>query len=133
VVGTAMNQAIDRLTSALLFSLEGLSPQAVKRAAPLAAAEMRSAPREGQIAAVLPDGRIAINLGASSGVTEGDVFEVLEVENLVVDPQTSHILAYDVVSVKGEIVVSEARDQVSYAVPTSGFVPNIGDVVRGVP
>ena len=133
VVGTAMNQAIDRLTSALLLSLENVAPQLLDRAAPHAAAEMAVAPREGQIAAILPNGRIAINLGASSGVTEGDVFEVLEVENLVLDPQTNEILAYDIVSVKGEIVISEAREQVSYAVPTSSFVPIIGDIVRGAP
>ena len=89
--------------------------------------------REGQIAAILPDGRIAINLGASSGVTEGDVFEVLAVENLVFDSQTNEIVAYDVVSVRGEIRIAEAREQVSYAVPTSSFVPIIGDIVRSVP
>jgi curli biogenesis system outer membrane secretion channel CsgG len=131
VVGTAMNRAIDRLTSALLLSLGNVVPQVLDRAALPAAAEMMVAPREGQIAAILPNGRIAINLGASSGVTEGDVFEVLEVENLVLDPQTNEILAYDIVSVKGEIVISEAREQVSYAVPTSSFVPIIGDIVRG--
>ncbi len=133
VVGTAMNQAIDRLASALLLSMEDLAPAVLlDRAAPLAAGAT-FAPRAGQIAAILPDGRIAINLGASSGVTEGDVFEVLEVKNLVLDPKTSEILAYDVLSVKGEITVSEAREQVSYAVPTGDFVPIIGDVVRGVP
>ena len=134
VVGTATNQAIDRLTSALLLALENVAPQVVEREAPLAAAEMTVAPRrEGQIAAILPDGRIAINLGASSGVTEGDVFEVLAVENLVFDSQTNEIVAYDVVSVRGEIRIAEAREQVSYAVPTSSFVPIIGDIVRSVP
>lgn len=132
VVGTAMNQAIDRLTSVLLRSLESLAPGVLDRGPPLAAAAMTQ-PGQGQIAAILPDGRIAINLGASSGVTEGDVFEVLEVTNLVVDPQTSEILAYDVVSVKGEIRITEAREQVSYAVLTGSFAPVIGDVVRAVP
>ena len=133
VVGAAMNQAIDRLTSTLLLSLENVASQVLGREAPLAAAKMAVAPRKGQIAAILPDGRIAINLGASSGVAKGDVFEVLEVENLVLDTQTNEILAYDVVSVRGEIVISEAREQVSYAVATSDFVPIIGDIVRGVP
>ena len=133
VVGTAMNQAIDRLTSALLLSLGKLAPQVLGREASLAVAKMMVAPQEGQIAAILPDGRIAINLGASSGVTEGDVFEVLEVGNLVFDPRTNEILAYDVVSVKGEIRITEAREQVSYAVLIGNFVLVIGDIVRGVP
>jgi hypothetical protein len=133
VVGTAMNQAIDRLTFALLLSLEDVAPQVLDREASLAAAKTMVPPREGQIAAILPDGRIAVNLGASSGVTEGDVFEVLEVENLVFDPETNEILAYDVVLVKGEIVISAAREQVSYAALIGNFVPVIGDIVRGVP
>jgi len=32
--------------------------------------------------------------------------------------------------VKGEIVVTDVRDRVSYAVPTSDFEPLIGDIVR---
>ncbi len=132
VVGAAMNQAIDQLATSLLFSLEDVAPLASEREAPLAAAE-EIAPQEGQIAAILPDGRIAINLGASSGVAEGDLFEVLAVENLVLDPQTNGIRSYDIVSSKGEIVVTEVREQVSYALTTSSFVPVIGDVVRGTP
>lgn len=136
VVGEALSQGIDRLTSTLLLSLEDLAPLVLRggdREAPLAAAAVLPAPREGQIAAILPDGRIAINLGTSSGVTEGDVFEVLEAENLVFSPQTNEILAYDAVSVRGELVITEAREQVSYAVPTTDFVPIIGDIVRSVP
>ena len=132
VVGTAMRQAIDRLTSALLVSLEAAAPAVLDREAPVAAG-MAVAHREGQVAAILPDGRIAINLGTSSGVREGDVFEVLEADSLVLDPQTNEILAYNVISVKGQIIVSEAREQVSYAVTTSSFLPVIGDVVRSVP
>lgn len=133
VVGMAMNRAIGQLTSALLLSLVDVAPQVLDREAPFAAARMMVASREAQIAAILPDGRIAINLGASSGVTEGDVFEVLDVENLILDPQTSQILAYDVVSVKGEIRIAEAHERVSYAVLMGDFIPAIGDVVRGVP
>ena len=133
VVGTAMNQAIDRLTSTLLVSLESTAPLVLDREAPAAAVGMVTAHLEGQVAAILPDGRIAINLGTSSGVREGDVFEVLEVEGLILDPQTNEILAYNMISVKGEIVVTEAREQVSYAVPTSSFVLIIGDIVRSTP
>ena len=132
VVGVAMSQAIDRLTSVLLLSLEDVASLAAGREAPLVVGEA-TAPQEGQIAAILPDGRIAINLGSSSGVAEGDLFEVLAVENLVLDPQTNEIRSYDVVALKGEIEVTEVREQVSYAAPTSSFVPVIGDVVRGAP
>ncbi len=134
VVGRAMDLAIDRLTSALLLSLEGWASQALDRA-PAAALERREAPApapEGQVAAILPDGRIAVTLGRSVGITSGDTLEVLEVENLVVDPVTSAVLAYDVVGLKGELVVRETRDHVSYAVTIGAFVPRVGDVVRAV-
>ena len=133
VVGTATNRAIGQLASALLLSLQDVAPQVLDREAPSAAARMMVAPREAQIAAILPDGRIAINLGASSGVAEGDVFQVLEVENLVLDPHTSEILSYDVARAKGEIRIAETHERVSFAVLIGDFVPAIGDIVRGVP
>ena len=139
VVGSSMNQAIDRLTSTLLLAMADTARFAFAESsdeAPLAAAAMEGvafASRQGQIAAVLPDGRIAINLGASSGVTVGDRFEVLEVESLVVDPNTSEILGYELLAVKGVIEVIEARERVSYAIRTADFPPIIGDVVRDVP
>ncbi len=133
VVGTAMNRAIDRLAAVLLLALEDVVPLAFDNEAPMAAVATLAPSREGQIAAILPDGRIAINLGASSGVAVGDVFEVLEVENLLVDPVTNEILGYSVVSVKGEIRIVETRDQISYAVPTSSFAPIIGDLIRSIP
>jgi len=134
VVGAALSQAIDRLTSTLLLAMADAVPETADREeAPLAAAaaaDTAIGPRDGQIAAILPDGRLAINLGATSGVTVDDRFEVLEVEELVVDPHTNEILAYDVASVKGIIRVVEVRERVSYAVVTGGFLPIIGDVVR---
>jgi hypothetical protein len=113
------------------FAFEDVAEEAPQAAA--AMADVAIAAREGQIAALLPNGRIAINLGASSGVTVGDRFEVLEVENLVVDPNTSEILDYEIIEVKGEIEVIEARERVSYAVTINDFAPIIGDVVRAVP
>jgi len=139
VVGASMNQAIDRMTSTLLLAMADTARFAFEEPAdeaPRAAAAMEDvafAPRQGQIAAILPDGRIAINLGASSGVTVGDRFEVLEVENLVVDPNTSEILGYEFLAVKGEIEVIETREWVSYATRVADFPPIIGDVVRAVP
>ena len=86
--------------------------------------------RDGQIAGILPDGRIAINIGASAGVAPGDRFEVIETENLIVDPETLSIISYDAVGVQGEILIVEVRDNVSYAVKIGEFTPAIGDVVR---
>jgi len=85
---------------------------------------------EGQIAAILPDGRIAINIGASSGVAHDDFFEVLDVVNVIVDPQSLEILDYDMLGVRGEIMITEVRDRVSFGVLTSDFEPIIGDIVR---
>jgi len=132
VVGAALDQALDHLTSTIIVEME--------QAAPLLLAQQAALPEEpltigseqpiGQVAAILPDGRLAINAGASDGVTRGDFFEVLETANVVVDPQTQEILAYDVLSVRGEAVITEIRDLVSYAVPTSEFTAQIGDIVR---
>jgi len=132
VVGTALDQALDQLTASILQSMEQLAPMLLVQKESLLGAldEAPAHERTGQIAAILPDGRLAINTGASDGITRGEFFEVLHVANVVVDPRTQEILAYDVLGVKGEIVVTEVRDLVSYAVPTSGFVAEIGDIVR---
>jgi len=133
VVGSALNKTLDQLVSSVLQAVEDVAPLLAEQESLPAAVLVAPRVREGQIAAILPDGRFAINLGASSGVTKGDFFEVLAVENVIVDPQTHEILAYDVLTVKGEIVVTEVRDRVSYTVPTSKFAPGIGDIVRRVP
>jgi len=71
----------------------------------------------GSVAAILPDGRIAVNIGDVDGVARGDFFEVVDgIYGLV----------------RGEIVVVEARDNVSYAVTTSPFEALIGDIVRSI-
>ncbi len=132
-VGKAMNHAVGQLTSALLLSLEDAASQTLDREAPLGpAAGMMMESQVGQIAAILPDGRLTINLGASSGTTEGDVFEVLEVENLVLDAETSAIVSYDIVSTKGKVRITEVREQVSYATMIDSFAPAIGDVIRSI-
>ena len=134
IVGSAINQAIDQLTSMLFQSLDDVAPlvagSPMSEAFAAALREPFSDPREGQIAAILPDNRVAINIGASSGVAKGDFFQVLNVEHLALDPQSMKIVSYDLLSVKGEIVIVEVRDRVSYAVRTSDFEPSIGDVVR---
>jgi len=119
IVGGAVNRAVDRLVSSLVASLEAAAfPSAPARAGTLAAKEEGevSPPRvDAQIAATLPDGRIAINIGLASGVTKGDFF-------LVIGQNDGAVL--------GEIVVVEVRDHVSYAVKTSEFEVQVGDVVR---
>ena len=61
---------------------------------------------------------------------KGDFFQVLDTVNLIVDPTTGEILSYDVIGVKGELVITDVRDLASYAVRTSSFEPAIGDIVR---
>ncbi len=141
IVGSAVNQAVGQLASSLLTALADpamFPPSAESAALPVAgtaaepARSMVEAPREGQVAAILPDGRIAINVGARSGIAVGDRFEILEAENLVLHPQSLEVLAYDVLSVKGEMTITEVRDRVSYGVRSGDFEPLIGDVARRV-
>lgn len=129
VVGAAVEQAVDRLATELISGIEeaGIRPKRVEAALSPA---MTTEHRDGQIAGILPDGRIAINIGASAGVAPGDRFEVIETENLIVDPETLSIISYDAVGVQGEILIVEVRDNVSYAVKIGEFTPAIGDVVR---
>ncbi len=87
---------------------------------------------QGRVAQLLPGGKIAINVGVTRGVGVGDVFEVLEVSNLVTDPTTGDVLAFDELDVKGEIIIYDVRDLASYAQFLSGFDIEIGDVVRRV-
>jgi len=126
VVGAAVNQAVDRLVADLISGLEEakITPKAAEALAPAGGR------REGQIAAILPDGRIAINIGATAGVNIGDRFEVIKTENLVIDPDTLSIISYDAVGIEGEIVIVEVHDNVSYVVRAGEFTPAIGDVVR---
>ena len=130
VVGSALNSAIDDLANGLIGALEDVSPILAEGRASAQFAEPVALAKEGQIAAILPDGRIAINIGASSGVTHGDFFEVLDVINVIVDPQSLEILDYDIRGVRGELVITEVRDRVSFGVLTSDFEPIIGDIVR---
>jgi len=132
IVGRAANSALNELVSNLIQGMEEVAPAVLATRGALALAGEAPTPeaREGQIARILDDGRIAINIGASHGVTKGDFFQVLDTTNLIVDPATGKVLAYDVLDVKGEIVITEVRDLVSYGVKTSEFVALVGDIVR---
>ena len=131
IVGKATKSALDQLVSQLITGMENAAPAILAaRGSSAARTSAAVAAHEGQVAAVLSDGRIAINIGSDAGVHKGDFFHVLDTVNLVVDPVTGEILSYDTIGVKGEIVVTDVRDRVSYAVPTSAFEPLIGDIVR---
>jgi len=130
IVGKATDSTLNRLVTELIRGIEEVAPQITATKGTLYVEAPASKPREGQIATILPDGRVVINLGASSGVSKGDFFQVLDTRNLITDPATGKILAYDILGVKGEIVVVEVRDQIAYSVKTSDFVPLVGDLVR---
>jgi len=57
----------------------------------------------------------------SEGLREG---------NLVIDPETLSLIGYEAVGVKGEILIVEVHEDVSYAVSIGEFAPEVGDVVR---
>jgi hypothetical protein len=118
VVGIAINRAVDRLVSEVVRALEAEAPTFARSEVPVLLGEgvgSEGRPIEGQVAAILPDGRLAVNVGSASGVARGDFFEVL-------DPADS--------SVRGEIMIVEVRDAVSYALPVAPFDVAIGDIVR---
>ncbi len=131
IVGKAINRTLNQLVARLIDGIVAVAPQLSSSMA--ARAESPATPAvtlEGQVAALLPDGRVVINIGANAGVRKGDFFQVLDTENVITDPTTGKILSYDVRGVKGEIVIVEVRDRVAYGVKTSNFAPIVGDIVR---
>ncbi len=130
IVGKATNGALDQLVSHLITGMDNAAPAVLASRSAAESMLPATRKREGQIAAILPDGRIAVNIGAGAGVHKGDFFQVLATANLVIDPATGEILAYDTLGIKGEIVVTEVHDRVCYAVRTTDFDPLIGDIVR---
>ena len=111
VAGEAINEAIGGLMIDIIPMLEASAVEGPHLA--LGALEDAEDVTEARIAAILPDGRVAINIGASSGVSRGDFF-------LIVDESGGEV--------RGEIVIVEVRDNVSYAVRSTDFEPHIGDI-----
>jgi len=130
IVGKATDSVLDQLVSELLRGIEEVAPRMTATEGAPSPEEAISLSMEGQIARILPDGRVVINLGTSSGVSKGDFFQTLDTRDLIIDPTTGVILAYDILAVKGEIVIVEVRDRIAYGVKTTDFVPLVGDVVR---
>ena len=133
IVGKATDSALNQLVSELLRGMEEVAPRITATEGAPSSEEAISLSMEGQIARILPDGRVVINLGTSSGVSKGDFFQTLDTRDLVIDPTTGVILAYDILDVRGEIVIVEVRDRIAYGVKTTDFVPLVGDVVRLAP
>ena len=130
IVGKATDSVLNQLVSELLRGMEEVAPRITITEGARSPEEPISLSMEGQIARILPDGGVVINLGTPSGVSKGDFFQTLDTRDLVIDPTTGVILAYDIVDVKGEIVIVEVRDRIAYGVKTTDFVPHVGDVVR---
>ncbi len=129
IVGKAVNRVLNQLAARLIDGMAQVAPRIIATRSAVSAAPAPT-PRVGQVAAVLPNGRVVINIGANAGVHTGDFFQVLDTENLITDPTTGKVLSYDVRGVKGKIVIVEVRDQVAYGIKTSQFDLLVGDVVR---
>ncbi len=132
IVGRTINRVLNQLTARLINGMAQVASQVIadRSTVPTTPTATAFVPRVGQIAAILPDGRVVINIGANAGVHKGDFFQVLDTVNLITDPTTGRVLSYDVRGVKGEIVIVEVRDQVAYGIKTSKFNLLVGDVVR---
>jgi TolB-like protein len=134
IVGVAIDDVVDQLAKSLLPAIMAhRSPSAAPLAAAVPATSEETSTLLGQVASVLPDGRIAVNVGSSNGVAVGDRFEVLAVDHLVFHPETLAIVAYHVLAAKGEIRIVEVRERVSYGICQSAFEPLVGDLIRLVP
>lgn len=135
IVGVAIKDVVDQLAASLLPTIMAYRSPSVATpfAAEVPAASEETSSLLGQVASVLPDGRVAVNVGSSDGVAVGDRFEVLAVDHLVFDPETLAVVAYVVLETKGEVRIVEVRERVSYGVCQSAFEPLVGDLVRFVP
>ncbi len=130
-VGQAVDDAVSQLVASLLPALHAVGETA--RLAPRADPGGASF---AQVAEVLPDGRVTLNVGAANGVAVGDRYEVLAVTRLVFDPETLAVLSYDVQAVRCEIEIVEVRDRASTAIqhaPSAASEPVVGDLARRMP
>ncbi len=139
IVGKATDSALNQLVASLIRGTEQVASKVIAArdaAGPTTTTGDTTATEEvsagkGQIAAIFADGRIVITIGAATGVSKGDFFQVLHAQNVITDPSTGEILDYEIIGIKGEIVIVEVRERVSYAIRTTEFVPVVGDMVEG--
>lgn len=137
LIGEATASTLNQLASGVIRELDASASFLVSSRAAMGGEEMTTTkatdrPLEGQVAGILPDGRVAINLGTEDGVARGDFLQVLDTINVVQDTASGAILSYDTVGVRGEIVVSEARERASIAVRTTDFPIAVGDIARRI-
>jgi len=130
IVGRATDSAANQLASGLITQMVSLAEFADAGQGPGLRESAGVVVVEGQIAQLFADGRVAVNIGASHGVSKWDVLQVLDVANVVTDPSGVDLLSYDIVSTKGELIIVELGDLGSVAMKASAFDPEVGDVVR---
>jgi len=133
LVGSALHCALVELASRMapnvialsaetetedVLALSAAEPQAGSQAEEITGSS-QSATTVGQIAAVLPDGRLAITLGVTSGISVGETLVVLSADS-----------AGSESVVKGQIILTDVRETVSYALPVDAVDVEVGDVVR---
>jgi curli biogenesis system outer membrane secretion channel CsgG len=82
---------------------------------------------EGRVAQISPNG-IYLALGRNDGVLPGDRFEIRQINNQVLDPQTKEPIATEAVKV-GELVISEVEDKSSMG--NYGGHPLSADYITG--
>lgn len=70
----------------------------------------------GKVAMVMDRGRLALNVGASSGVEQGDIFVVFEEGAEVVDPDSGESLGR-IERVKATVSVVHVQEKLSLAEP----------------
>ena len=90
---------------------------AVNQAVKFLSRQLEDIPWEGTIVLVKP-GKIMINRGTREGVSEGAVFAVGSVEE-VVDPDTGEVLDTEI-TVAGRIKVTSAKEKVAYCTALEG-------------
>jgi hypothetical protein len=130
IVGRATDSAANLLVSGLLAEIAARGASDVADEDAGVTAPMGQVVVEGQVAQLFSDGRVAVNVGRLHGVSKWDVLEVLEVENVVMDPSGERLLSYDILSARGELIVVEVSDLGATAMRVSSFDIEIGDVVR---
>ncbi|HET9364653.1 MAG TPA: CsgG/HfaB family protein, partial [Candidatus Angelobacter sp.] len=97
ILGEATSDAIDQIVKQIQEKIPQL---------PIKPREI-----EGRVAQITPNG-IYLALGSHDGVLPGDRFEIRQINNQVIDPQTKDVIGTEAVKV-GELVVSEVEEKSS--------------------
>jgi hypothetical protein len=95
IIGEATSDAVNKMVLILEEKIPKLPPKTRKI--------------EGRVATITPNG-VYLAIGANDGVLRGDRFEILLINDVVIDPQTKDPIDIQTVKV-GELVVNDARDK----------------------